>query len=348
VSSILVAPRGQTLAPKSVLRFTATGFFSDSTSQDISKNVTWASDNTAAATISSSSGSVGVATGVAAGTANISATLEGITGSVALVVSAATLQSISLTPTTAVLAPASTLQYVALGNYSDGTTQNLTTAVNWNSSAPNVASISSVGLATGQSAGPATITASQGSINGTASVVVESSAPSSITITATDPQVPVSIVSNFFATGNFPDGSQQDLTSSAAWTSSPASVATISNASGSKGLATGKNPGTASITALFAGVVGAGSLAVTNATLDSITISPGNASVAVGESQQFTATGSFSDGTALNLTSQVNWSSSDNQVASVSGGLASGAAQGSATITASVNGVTATSVLTVP
>ncbi len=346
LSSILVTPTGRTIAPQSVVPFTATGLFSDSTSQSISKSVTWASDNTAAATISNLSGSDGVATGVAAGTANISATLEAVTGSAALVVSAATLQSISLTPATAVLASASTLQYVAVGDYSDGTTQNLSTAVTWNSSAPNVASISSVGLATGQSAGPATITASQGSVSGTASVVVESSAPSSITIETANPQVPVSIGSHFFATGSFPDGSQ-DLTSSVVWTSSPASVATISNASGSQGFATGIGPGNASINALFAGVVGTGSLAVTNATLDSITISPGNASIAVDQSQQFTATGSFSDGTALSLTYQVNWSSSDNQVASVSGGVAIGAAQGSATITASLNGVTGTAVLTV-
>jgi hypothetical protein len=347
VASILVTPTGQAIAPGSVGSFTATGIFSDSTSQHITKDVTWASDNTAAATVSNSSGSVGVATGVAAGTANISATLEGVTGSTPLVVSAATLQSISLTPTTAVLAPAATLQYGAVGNYSDGTTQNVTTAVTWNSSAPDVVKINLVGLATGQSAGSATITASQGSVSATASVVVESSAPSSVTITPTNPQVPVSIVFPFFATGSFPDGSQ-DLTQSVVWTSSPASVATISNASGSKGLATGMSPGNALITALFAGVVGTGSLSVTNATLDSITISPSSASIAVNESEQFNATGSFSDGTALNLTGQVNWSSSDNHVATVgSRGLAIGAAKGSATITASLNGVTATAVLTV-
>ena len=346
VSSILVTPTGKTIAPNSVLSFTATGFFSDSTSQNITKNVVWAADNTAVATISNSSGSIGVATGVAAGTANISATLEGIPGSTALVVSAATLQSIGLTPTTAVLAPASTVQYVAVGSYSDGTTQNLSTAVTWNSSALNVVSVNSIGVATGQSAGSATITASQGSVSGTASVVVESSAPSSITITSTNPQVPATIQSLFFATGSFSDG-LQDLTSSVTWTSSPASVATISNASGSKGLATGISPGNASIAAIFAGVVGTGSLAVTNAALDSITISPGNATIAADGSQQFTATGSFSDGTTLDLTGQVNWSSSDDHVATVTRGLTIGAAPGSATITASLSGVTATAVLTV-
>jgi trimeric autotransporter adhesin len=346
VSSIVVTPTGQTIAPTSVLHFTAVGFFSDATSQNISKNVTWASNNTAAATIGSLSGNTVSVSGVAAGTANISATLEGVTGTAVLTVSSATLESINLTPATSVLAPASTVQYVAVGDYSDGTTQTLTSAVTWNSSAPNVVSINSAGLATGQSTGPATITASQGSVSGTASVLVESSAPSSITVTTTNPQVPVGIVSQFVATGNFPDGSQ-DMTSSVAWTASPSAVASISNASGSEGFATGMTPGNASISALFAGVVGTSTLVVTDAKLDSITISPGNASIAAGEGEQFTASGSFSDGTVLTLTQQVNWSSSDNEVAPVSGGLAIGAAQGSTTITASLNGVTATAVLTV-
>ncbi len=346
VTSILVTPTGESIAPETTAHFAATGVFSDASSQDISSDVTWASDNTAVATISNSTGSIGVATGVAPGTANISATLESITGSVALQVDSATLQSISLTPATAVLGAGATLQYQATGNYSDGSSQNLGALAMWSSSAQNVVSISSVGLATGQSAGSATITASIGSIDATASVVVESSVPTSIIVTTTQPQVPVTIVSRFTATGIFPDG-EQDLTSSVVWTSSPASVATISNAAGSDGYATGVSAGTATISALFGGVVGTGSLTVTNATLQSIAITPSSASISIGQSEQFTATGTFSDGSSINLTYQVNWSSSNNHVAPVSVGLAQGAASGSATISASLNGVTGMATLTV-
>ncbi len=346
VTSIQVTPTGQTIAPETTVHFTATGVFSDSSSQDITSNVIWASSKTSVATVSNSSGNIGLATGVAAGTANISATLESVTGSVALTVSSATLQSITLTPSTIVLSAGATVQYDAVGNYSDGSTQNLSSLVTWNSSAPGVVSISSVGLATGQSSGSATITASMDSIDATASVVVESSVPTSITVAASHPTVPVTIISHFTATGIFPDGSQ-DLTSSVVWTSSPASVATISNASGSEGYATGVSPGTATISALFSGVVGTATLTVTNATLVSIAISPTSASIPVGQSETFFATGTFSDGTSLNLTYQVNWTSSNNQVASVSAGVATGAAAGTATISASLNGVTGTASLTV-
>jgi trimeric autotransporter adhesin len=61
--------------------------------------------------------------------------------------------------------------------------------------------------------------------------------------------------------------------------------------------------------------------------------------VAVGGSQQLTATGTFSDGTTLDITVYVGWSSSDASVADVSNaagtkGLAYGFKAGSVTVTA--------------
>ena len=115
---------------------------------------------TAAATISNSSGSKGVATGVAPGTTNISAAMLGVTGSVKLTVTSAVLTSISVTTTgNPFTAPAGTVQYTATGKYSDGSTQNLTQAVTWASSNTAVATITQNGLATGQGAGSTTISA---------------------------------------------------------------------------------------------------------------------------------------------------------------------------------------------
>jgi hypothetical protein len=86
----------------------------------------------------------------------------------------------------------------------------------------------------------------------------------------------------------------------------------------------------------------------TNATLITITITPANPSIALGASQQFTATGQFSDGSSLNLTRQVTWSSSDVGIAVIStSGLANSVATGSSTITATLNGVTGSTQLTV-
>jgi len=344
IVSISVTPAGHTIAPATNLTFTATGLFSDSSTQVITRDSTWASDNLAVATVSQ----VSLVTAVGPGTANISATFNGVSGSAPLYVSSATLTSISVSPATAVLAPASALGYTATGTFSDGSTQNITNVVTWSSSAPQVASINNYGGATGQSPGTTTITAQLGSVSGAASLVVESSPLASVQITPATATVAQQTGIQFHAIGTFTDGSTQDLTSSVSWTSSPASVATISNTAGTKGVATGLAPGTATVTALFAGLVGTASLTVTNATLTSLTVTPSSADIALGTSQQFTATGNFSDGSAENLTNQATWSSSSVNVATISAwGLASTAGSGTTTITAVMNGVSGTAVLTV-
>jgi hypothetical protein len=71
-----------------------------------------------------------------------------------------------------------------------------------------------------------------------------------------------------------------------------------------------------------------------------IDILPASPSIAVGEQQQFTATGHFSKGPDQDITAQSNWSSSDESVATIqqfgtTPGLTTGVAAGQTTITAS-------------
>ena len=83
-------------------------------------------------------------------------------------------------------------------------------------------------------------------------------------------------------------------------------------------------------------------------TLNSISVTPANPNIATGATQQFTATGTYSDGSTQNLTSQVTWTSSNTSVATInSAGLASGATPGSTTITAAFSGTPGLTTLTV-
>src|SRR6267154_548759 len=86
------------------------------------------------------------------------------------------------------------------------------------------------------------------------------------------------------------------------------------------------------------------------AVLQSIAVTPVSPSIAKGQTQQFTATGQFSDGTTQDLTMSATWSSSSTSVATIgaSTGSATAVGTGSANITATQNGVTSnTAVLTV-
>jgi len=84
------------------------------------------------------------------------------------------------------------------------------------------------------------------------------------------------------------------------------------------------------------------------ATLISISLSPSNPSIQLGKTQQFSATGSFSDNTTQDLTSTATWSSSNTAVATVrSNALATGLAQGTTTIKALSGTISGTTPLTV-
>ena len=76
-------------------------------------------------------------------------------------------------------------------------------------------------------------------------------------------------------------------------------------------------------------------------TLTSISVTPTSASIEEGQTQQFTATGTFSDSSTADLTSSATWASSNEPVATIdASGLATGVSAGTSNITATQDGVT--------
>jgi hypothetical protein len=129
-------------------------------------------------------------------------------------------------------------------------------------------------------------------------------------------------------------------------------VATISNTAGSQGLASSVSTGSAAIKATSGSVSGSASLTVNPATLVLLAVTPENPGIGKGSKQQFTATGTFSDGTTQNLTAAVTWSSSNTGVATISNaagsnGLATSVATGATTIKAVSGAVSDTTTLSV-
>jgi hypothetical protein len=170
----------------------------------------------------------------------------------------------------------------------------------------------------------------------------------SIAITPANPDLPKGETETFTATGTFADHTTMNLTNDVTWSSTNTGVATISNAPGSFGAASGLATGTSTINAAFEGITGSTTLTVSPAVLISIMVSPASPSIFASTNDQFTATGVYSDNSTQNLTNQVTWGSTAASVASVnSAGLATGLAQGGATITATLNNVTGSAGLSV-
>lgn len=346
LASIAISPQAPSIALGLSQQFVATGTYTDNTTRDITAVVTWTSSSTAVAVISNSLGSNGLATSAASGTATITAASASISSYTTLTVTGTTLVSISVTPANASVAVGSVIQYVATGTYSDNTTQDLTTSVAWTSSNPAVGNISnsagSQGFATGMSPGVATVSATSGSISGSAVLTVLNPASLvSIAVTPVSASVVVGLTQQFSATGTYSDGTTQDLTASATWTSSSPTIATVNGA----GLSTGVATGSTTITAVSSSVAGSATLTVAPVALVSLKVTPSIITLTLGRTQQFTATGTYNNGTTQDLSNSVSWSSDGVAATITPTGLGTAATLGSAIITASSGSISGTASL---
>ncbi|MBA3464842.1 MAG: Ig-like domain-containing protein [Deltaproteobacteria bacterium] len=344
--SIAVTPPDRRIAQGTNLGYTATGRYSDNSTLDITSQVVWSTGDMNVASISTA----GLARGVNPGTTKVIATLGLISGSTDLEVTAAALVSIAVEPPTPSIAKGTDQLFVAIGTYTDGSTQPVV-GVSWSTDDISVATISAAGLAHGEDQGTTVVTATDlaTGIFGTTTLAVTMATLVSLQVTPIDPSTPLGTDKKFTATGRYSDNTLQDLSSTVTWTSSLVGVATVS----ATGLAHSVSPGTTEITAdAGGGISDTTTLEVTPAVLLSIEVSPSSASIAEGRDQQFDAIGTYTDGNVQTITDEVTWSSSDNGIATISNaqnseGLAHGEDVGTVTITAELDGVTGTATLEV-
>jgi uncharacterized protein YjdB len=346
LAAITVIPAIPTIAIGTRLQFVATGLFTDGTSQDLTSSATWLSSNPAIATVSNVEAIRGLAIALAAGSTTISASFQGVTGSATLTVSDATLAAITITPPIPTIAIGTRLQFVATGLFSDGSSQDLTSLATWVATPANLCSVNPSGLAVGLAVGSCTISAMFQGVTGNATLTVSDVEVAAIIVTPAIPSIAIGTRLQFTATGLFTDGTSQNLTTQATWTTSPTNTCTISPATG---LATALAVGSCTVSATFQGVTGSANLTVTSTILAAITVTPPIPTTTIGTRLQFTATGLFNNGTSQDLTASASWFAVPTNVCSVepASGLAVGLAVGTCTIGASFQGVTGSATLTV-
>ncbi len=247
-------------------QFIALGVYSPpSTNNNFTNLATWASSDSSIATINSA----GLATAVGCGATTITAQYQGVIGQMQLTVSCTVaqtpvLQSISLYPGNPSIQLGQTTQFIALAVYSPPSGNNvLTNIATWASSDAAVATVgTNTGLATAVSCGTTTITA-QYAPPGAAAVIGQTQLTvpctgnqplQSISVLPSSPSVPeIGQTTQFLALGTLLGGAQEDLTSSATWSSSNPQIATVENTGTNMtaGMATTYGCGTTTISASF-------------------------------------------------------------------------------------------------
>ena len=342
IASVTINPSSlQQLTVGSTRRFAVTARTADGSTRD-DVEVSWTSSNTAVVSIDSK----GVATAVGIGMAIIRAVADGVTSSpVTITVTAPPIATVTVNPSAPQqLMVGSTRMFAATARTADGSTRD-EVEVSWTSSNTAVVSIDSTGVATAVGTGMAIIRAVADGVT-SAPVMITVIAPQvdSATISPSSPQqLTVGEIRMFAATVRTTDGSTLEE-AEVTWTSSNTAVVTIDES----GLATAVGVGTAMIRAVSGGVSSEPVMINVKAPpVMTVMVTPSMKSIEEGETQQFEAVVTRSDG-VVDTDVVISWASSDEMVATIDpSGLATGVSVGEATIIATADGVSGIASLTV-
>ncbi|MCC6772774.1 MAG: Ig-like domain-containing protein [Gemmatimonadaceae bacterium] len=353
VGQVVVSLNSTVLAPGQSTNAVARAYDEDGTlMSDVS--FTFSSTDPGTATVSGD----GRVRGVGAGSTIIKATTSGVEGFASVTVQPIILpvRTVLLSaPTTALMVGDSTHLVVetrdSTGSVLTGRTVSFTT------SNAQVIGVTVSGTVRAVGAGSATIVASSEGKSATLAFTVSTTAPppavpapvASVAVALNSPSL--SIGQGTQATATLRDSTGAVLTGrSLAWRSSNAAVATVNQS----GYVTSVGAGSAMISAQSGGKSGSAAVTVLNApvVVKTVTVSLSPSSVTVGATSQATAVARDSSGAAISGRT-VSWAvSSGASVATLSGGngastTATGAQAGSATVTATIDGVAGSASLTV-
>ena len=371
VTELIVEPVINTLPVGLEQQYLAQVILSNNQVLDVTQDsaISWSTSDSNIAIVSNSAGTRGLVTALNEGsvTVTVSGSANGqvFNASANLMVTDAVVTQLLVEPSNSALPVGLEQQYIAKVVLSDKQVLDVTqdTAISWQSSDSSIASISNdtgvKGLLEAFKQGVVTITAS-GIANG-------QRFDASTTLTVTDaivtalqviplntnlPEgtldgvaIPVGLSQSYKAVATMSDGSTLEVTNSSAlsWSSENSDVAIITSnlPSGNgmaEGLATGFTTISASGEANGQAFIAYAQLEVTEAVVTNLEITPLDASVPAGLTQQFTAIATLSDDSTLDVTANaaLNWSSDNSSVVTINPntGLATGIATGVATITA--------------
>lgn len=309
LSSLTVSPATVTLAKGTATQLRVRAGFTDSSTQDLTSSAAWTSSNPTLATVSN----LGFVTATNVGSVNVTALYGGLTSTSTVVVTSATLQSLAVAVRNSAIASGTSESAAVTGTFSDGSTQDLTSAVTYTSSNVSVATVSSAGILSGHAPGATSLRATLLGVSATIPLTITSAQLANLSLSPTSLTLASGTSGQLHLSGNFSDGTQQDLTSAAVWTTTNSTVATVTPL----GLVTSVGVGASNVTATFGGFQVQGSLSVTAARLASVSISPPSAALTQGSALQLSFIGAFSDGTSQDLTSLVYWTSSNTSLGTV-------------------------------
>jgi uncharacterized protein YaiE (UPF0345 family) len=323
-------------------------FYLDGNTAVVTADAVWSSSDISKATVQPDGTNAGLLTLLAKGDVIITASYDGQTASIPVTVTAAVLQEIILEPLNPSIGIGASVNFTATGIYNDGSSQDISDEVSWQSSAIDVATIDLDGKAQAIAVGVSIVQASFGSVLGSTELTVTGAFLESVEIVPGAIDVPAGTSGQLQAFAYYDDGSVVDVTADSAWISSADSIIAVLPSGPNAGFSVARVAGSATISANFQSVAGSVVATVSNAVLEQLVLTPATASIAAGETQDYIAIGIYSDDSGQFLNDDVSWQSSAPLIATVDAkGRTTGIVDGSATLTVSLDGFSANAQLIV-
>jgi hypothetical protein len=298
-ASIVITTPGGTTPVSGTIQFSAT--VKDADGQTINVDPTWSVVNGGGTITADGLFTAGDSTGTFVNT--VVATSGSATSSSTVVVSAGALASITVTPDSVSLAIDATQQYHAVGKDAHGNVVDIPNRV-W-SVAHGGGTIDTSGVLTaGTLAGTFanSITATSGSVSGSATVSVLPGPLASITVTPPSSSLAIGAQKTFTATGY--DDYDNVVPISPTWTVVSGGGTVDQNGVFTAGTVAGTftNTVVARVGSGCGSISGRATVVVEPGALTTITVSPGNPTVVAGATQQFAAVGTDAHGNVVPIT----------------------------------------------
>ena len=260
---------------------------------------------------------------------------------------AGTLSGLEVDPDTISLPAGLSTPLRAFGLYDDGTRVDRTAEVEWINSSPQFAELDAAepGLVHGLLPGTTAISATLGNFAAGSIVEVVDAELLGLVVTPLSAELAVGQWVDLVATGLGTDGGHSDLTGSVLWTSSVPGVADFDPEEPRRLVA--RSPGSSTVRAALGGVEAAALVQVVDRELMELTLTPASLELPLGTEGALVAWGRWTDGLEEDLSAQAAWTSSNEQVASVGGGLVSSVGTGTSLVEARLFGVEGPALVTV-
>ena len=309
ITQLSLSPAPLNLAKGNSYTLTLSGSYSDGSAVTDFSQLSW--NNTNDTVIGFDSASL-VVSALSQGNAQLTASVHGVSSSIDVSVSSAVLDSITLDQTDLTVPIGKTASIAAKGNYSDGTTVDITSQVEWSVLNTNIANINNLGQITTVNQGATVINAQMGSIFSSANLTVGPPVVTGLTITPQSQTIALGETYNVTVSGLYSDGSIANVTTQVAWTTNSSNI-TVS----SIGVVSATAAGSYTLTASLNGISQSATTVVTAPTLVSIALDQLHLNIPVGGTGKIVAVGSYSNGSTANITDQVTWSYSNSTIASI-------------------------------